>query len=100
MTRPSADTNDPEPPLLKRTEDFCTCSSHWAVGSKSYFSLSSLVGGEVNSHMPSSALVLMCSSIMRVNVMVAFRRCCVLIKSPREHVVYVLSASRERKRPE
>ena len=30
MTRPSGETNEPEPPLLKRTDDFCTCSSHLA----------------------------------------------------------------------
>src|SRR5205809_1120849 len=56
MTRPSAETNEPDPPLLKRTEDFCTCSSHASVTSKPYFSLSCLPGGLLNSHMPSSAL--------------------------------------------
>src|SRR5438552_3297230 len=56
MTRPSAETNEPEPPLLKRTDDFWTCSSHASVTSKPYFSLSCLRGGWLNSHMPSSAL--------------------------------------------
>ena len=59
MTRPSAETNEPEPPQLKRTDDFCTCSSQAAVGSKLYFSLSSLRGGLLNSHMPSSEYVVL-----------------------------------------
>src|SRR5205809_7872557 len=58
MTSPSAETNDPEPPLLKRTDDFWTCSSHWSVGSKPYFSLRILRGGSLNSHMPSSASII------------------------------------------
>src|ERR1700736_3661471 len=55
MTRPSGDTNEPEPPLLKRTDDFCTCSSHLSEGSKPYLSLRTLRGGLLKSHMPSSA---------------------------------------------
>src|SRR5206468_11530073 len=55
MTRPYGDTKDPEPPLLKRTEDFCTWSSHSLVSSNPYFSLSCLRGGLLKSHMPSSA---------------------------------------------
>src|SRR5258707_6836409 len=54
MTSPSPETNDPEPPLLKRTEDFCTCSSHLSVGSNLYLSCRYLRGGLLNSHMPSS----------------------------------------------
>src|SRR5437764_15392158 len=54
MTRPSGETNEPEPPLLKRTDDFWTCSSHWSVTSKPYLSLRYLRGGLLNSHMPSS----------------------------------------------
>src|SRR5439155_19541207 len=54
--RRSSKTNEPDPPLLKRTEDFCTCSSQASVTSKPYFSLSCLPGGLLNSHMPSSAL--------------------------------------------
>src|ERR1700722_17317728 len=53
MTSPSAETNEPEPPLLKRTDDFCTCSSHLSVGSNLYFSCRYLRGGLLNSNMPS-----------------------------------------------
>src|SRR5207249_2609735 len=35
--------------------DFCKCSSHLSDGAKPYFSFSSLRGGFVNSHIPSSA---------------------------------------------
>src|SRR5436305_15294263 len=59
MARPSAETNEPLPPELKRTLDFCRCSSHCGVGSKLYFSFNCLSGGLLNSHMPSSANVLM-----------------------------------------
>src|SRR5262245_50621722 len=55
MTRPSAETKEPEPPLLKRTDDCCTCSSHLLVGSKLYFFLRVSRGGWLNNHMPSSA---------------------------------------------
>src|SRR5262245_36873736 len=55
MTSPSAETNDPEPPLLNRTLECCTCSSQAFVGLKLYFSWSSFVGGLLNSHIPSSA---------------------------------------------
>src|SRR5262245_5764771 len=55
MTSPSAETNDPEPPLLNRTLECCTCSSQAFVGLKLYFSCSSFVGGLLNSHIPSSA---------------------------------------------
>ena len=40
-TRPSAETNEPDPPLLKRTEAFCRWSSHSCSTLKSYFFLSS-----------------------------------------------------------
>src|SRR5262249_28043182 len=55
MIRPLGDTNEPDPPLLKRMDDFCTCSSQAADGSKLCLSCNSLRGGLVNSHMPSSA---------------------------------------------
>src|SRR5215472_307979 len=55
MINPSAETNEPDPPLSKRIEDFCTCSSHAAVGSKWYLSFNIFSGGLLNSHMPSSA---------------------------------------------
>src|SRR5256884_4662538 len=45
----------PISPLLKRTDDFWTWSSHVSVTSKPYFSLSCLRGGWLNSHIPSSA---------------------------------------------
>src|SRR5262245_63037420 len=54
MTRPSAEMNDPEPPALKRTEDFCRCSSHLVSGSKPYLSLRYFLGGLLKSHSPSS----------------------------------------------
>ena len=44
MTSPSAETNEPEPPLLKRTEDCCRCSSHASVGSKPYLLLEQFRG--------------------------------------------------------
>src|SRR6266566_4495612 len=53
--RPSGETKPPEPPLLKRTDAFWSCSSQASVRSKSYFFLSSCRGGSVSSHMPSSA---------------------------------------------
>src|SRR6516162_4284871 len=84
MTRPSAETNDPEPPLLKRTDDFWMCSSHLAVGWKSYFSLRILVGGALNSHMPSSAFALVFASVMMVIAMMAERRSWVFMKNPRK----------------
>src|SRR5215831_18170640 len=54
MIRPSGETNEPEP-CGKRTDDFCTWSSHLSEISKLYLSLRYLAGGLVNSHMPSSA---------------------------------------------
>src|SRR5688572_25115308 len=57
MTRPSAETNEPDPPLLKRTDDFMRCSSHGSLRSKPYFVLSCSRGGAEYSHMPSSARV-------------------------------------------
>ena len=53
--RPSAETKLPEPPLLKRTDACWARSSQASVRSKSYLSLSSLRGGSLSSHMPSSA---------------------------------------------
>src|SRR6516164_5376274 len=55
MTRPLGEMNEPDPPLLKRTDDFCTCSSHSGVASKPYFFLSNSFGRWLNSHIPSSA---------------------------------------------
>src|SRR5262249_3028766 len=52
---PSAETKPPEPPLLKRTEAFCACSSQVSVRSKPYFSLRSCRGGVFSSQLPSSA---------------------------------------------
>ena len=40
MIRPSAETNDPEPPLLKRTADDRRCSAQPGGGSKPYRALS------------------------------------------------------------
>src|SRR6266480_1922637 len=58
MQSPLAETNDPLPPELTRTLAFCRCSSHCGVGSNWYFSFSCLSGGELKSHMPSSALAM------------------------------------------
>src|ERR1700722_5591258 len=54
MTRPFGDTNEPEPPLLKRTDDFITWLYQSGPRSKPYFSLSCRFGGLLKSHMPSS----------------------------------------------
>src|SRR2546427_11700906 len=53
--RPPGKKNDPEPPLLKRTEESWVCWSQALVRSKPYLALSWAVGGTLNSHMPSSA---------------------------------------------
>src|SRR5262245_7952719 len=63
MTRPSAETKEPEPPLLKRTEAFCTCSSQPLGNSKPYLALRILRGGLLKSHMPSSAIVALASMV-------------------------------------
>src|SRR4051812_1188429 len=55
ITRPSAETNDPEPPLLNRTADDRRCSIQSGVGSKPYFSLSVSSGRLLKTHIPSSA---------------------------------------------
>src|SRR5215471_13017190 len=55
---PSDETKPPDPPLLKRTDAFCACSSQASVRSKSYFFFSSDRGGSFSSHMPSSARTL------------------------------------------
>src|SRR5882724_9766974 len=54
MISPSSERKEPEPPLLKRTDDFWMCSSHASVTSKLWRSLSSFRGGSLNSHIPSS----------------------------------------------
>src|SRR3954470_11115958 len=55
MTRPSSETNEPEPPLLNRTDDFWTCSSQSSVISNWWRSFSSFRGASLKSHIPSSA---------------------------------------------
>src|SRR5262245_22643555 len=54
-TRPCGETKEPEPPLLKRTEAFWTCSSQPSGGSNWYLSLRIFRGGLLNNHIPSSA---------------------------------------------
>src|SRR5437588_308086 len=54
-TRPSGETKEPEPPLLKRTDAFWTCSNQPLGGAKPYLSLSNLRGGRLGNHIPSSA---------------------------------------------
>ena len=53
-TSPLDDTNEPEPPELKRTLDRCKCSYQAWSGSKPYFSFRIFLGGLLKSHMPSS----------------------------------------------
>src|SRR5207237_10452695 len=53
--RPSGETNDPEPPLLKRSDDSRTWSSHCWVGAKPYLAWTFCLGKALYSHMPSSA---------------------------------------------
>jgi len=48
-------TKLPEPPELKRTDDFCNRSIHASVGSNWWRSLRIWRGGWLKSHMPSSA---------------------------------------------
>src|SRR5262245_59774340 len=55
ITSPSGETKLADPPAPKRTEAFCRCSSHFASGAKPWRYSRSLVGGALNSHMPSSA---------------------------------------------
>ena len=57
MISPSADTNDPDPPLLNRTADDRKCSAHPGGGSKPYLALSSPSGRLLKTHIPSSANV-------------------------------------------
>src|SRR5438876_11932424 len=52
---PPLETKPPEPPLLKRTDASRARSSQASVSSKPYLSRSSLRGGSLSSHMPSSA---------------------------------------------
>ena len=54
MTRPFGETNEPEPPVSKRTEPSRTWSSHSLVGSNWYFSLRYCNGRPSKGHMPSS----------------------------------------------
>src|ERR1043165_1923073 len=54
ITRPFAETIEPEPPVEKRTLDFCTCSSQASLVSHPYFFFSSSLGGLCTSHMPSA----------------------------------------------
>src|ERR1700675_4513564 len=53
--RPSGEINDPEPPLLKRTEASWMCFRNWSVTSNPYFCLTAWEGNWFTSHLPSSA---------------------------------------------
>ena len=77
ITSPLGETIEPEPPLEMRTHDFCKCSSHAALGSKLYFSLSCFSGGLLKGHMPSSATAETerPSVATRPNVIVDARNC-------------------------
>src|SRR4051794_10015622 len=55
ITRPSAETNEPEPPLLNRTADERRRVIHSGVGSKPWRSLSDFSGRLLKTHIPSSA---------------------------------------------
>src|SRR5262249_7422652 len=55
MIKPSAETNDPEPPLLNRTAEDRRCSAQPGGGWNPYRALSCAKGSLLNSHIPSSA---------------------------------------------
>ena len=44
ITKPVEETNEPEPPLLKRTLERRTCLSHSSLGSKPCLALSACLG--------------------------------------------------------
>src|ERR1043165_5480024 len=52
--RPFGETKEPEP-MLNRTDDRRTWSSHCWLGSNPYFAFTRAFGKALNSHMPSSA---------------------------------------------
>src|SRR5262245_52388169 len=54
-TSPLSETNEPEPPLLKRTDASRTWSSHAWSGAQPYFCLSCLTGTLLYGHIPPSA---------------------------------------------
>src|SRR4051812_18720183 len=54
MISPSAETNEPEPPLLKRTAEDRRCSAQPGGGSKPCLALSVPRGRLLKTHMPSS----------------------------------------------
>src|SRR5690349_17387259 len=54
-TSPSDETNEPDPPLLNRTDASRRWSSHASVTSKPYLFLISSRGTLLKTHMPSSA---------------------------------------------
>src|SRR5262245_24978356 len=54
--RPLAETTDPDPPLLTRTDASRASSIQSSVRSKPYFSLSRWRGGSLSSHLPSSEI--------------------------------------------
>src|SRR5262245_20123399 len=70
---PSGETNEPDPPLLKRTDAFWARASQSGVRSKPYLALRWSRGGSLTSHMPSSAGAVMGSS-PRVTRAVQVRR--------------------------
>jgi len=47
ITRPSSETNEPDPPELNRTDDFIRWSSQASVSSKPYFARICSLGGSV-----------------------------------------------------
>ena len=53
-SKPSGETNPPDPPLLSRTEASIARFTHSSVRSKPYFSLSCCLGGLLSNHIPSS----------------------------------------------
>src|SRR5947209_4311207 len=62
MTRPAAETNEPEPPLLKRTAAERRWSIHPLGGSKPYFDFRVFRGRLLKTHIPSSARALVCTA--------------------------------------
>src|SRR5258706_3358942 len=55
ITRPLAETREPEPPAPMRTEDFWMCSSQASLIAKPYFFWIAALGTRSKGHMPSSA---------------------------------------------
>src|SRR5207248_6261975 len=65
ITRPSGDTNDPEHPPARRTEESCASASHFESGANPYFFATLALGKLSYVHIPSSARAAMGSATAR-----------------------------------